>query len=159
MVHSSSPSIHSPSNHCCTVAHGVQCRPSLALFQELQRQLPMPTFLTSTDCCIVAGRVRPNPFIAHGLQESKSTLPLATFFASTDCCAVADGVRCRPSLALFQELKRQLPMLTFLTSTDGCIVADRVRPNLLIAHSLQERKHMLPLNTFFARRCALVAHK
>ena len=75
------------------VAGGAWRRPSLALFQELQSLLPMLTFLTSTDGCIIANRVRPNPLIEHSLQESKRMLPLATLFASTDCCTECDPIR------------------------------------------------------------------
>ena len=121
-----SSAIFFASTDCCVVADGVQCRPSLALFQELQRHLPMLTFLTSTDDRTSAGSVWLNPLIAHGLQESERMLPFATSLATTDCCVVANAALCRPSLALFQELQRHLPMLTFFTSTDGCIVADDI---------------------------------
>ena len=63
------------STYCCADADGARCRPSLALFQELQSQLSIPTFLTTTGGCTIAGRVRPNPLIAHGLQENKRMLP------------------------------------------------------------------------------------
>jgi len=63
-------------------------------------------FLTRTDGCTVADRVRPNARVTHGLQESKRMLPLTTFFGRTDCSVLADGVRYRPGLALLQELQR-----------------------------------------------------
>ena len=56
-----------------------------ALFQKLQCQLSTRAVCTSTDGCIVAGRVRPSSLIAHGLHECKSMLPLTKFFTSTDC--------------------------------------------------------------------------
>ena len=68
----------------------------------------------------------------------------------------------RKSLAIFGTSKdmanEELSITTFSTIQHCCMVAACVRPNLLIAHGLQESKRMLPLTTFFASTdCCAVA--
>ena len=54
----------------CVVGDGVWGRPCLALFQELQSQLPTLALRTSTDGCVVASCVRPYVLSTHGLQKN-----------------------------------------------------------------------------------------
>ena len=59
----------------------------------IRKVIPCPTRLQKfADGCTGAGRVRPNPLIAHGLQESQRMLPFTTFFTSANGCTVANDV-------------------------------------------------------------------
>ena len=86
----------------CAVADRVRCRPGFAVFQQLQCPLPTLALRTSTDGCVVAGRIGPYLLNPHGLQKRNRTLSLPPFFTHCHGCVVADGVWCSPGLAVFQ---------------------------------------------------------
>ena len=78
------------------MAHGLQ---------ESKRMLPLPTFLTSTDCCIVADGVRcPNLALFEELQRERP--PQLT---GADRSAVTDNVNLHLVFARFEYAQRLIP--------------------------------------------------
>ena len=94
----------------CIVTDGVQRHPYFAFFQQLQGLFPALALRTCTDGCIVAGRVRPNPIIAHDLQKSKRMLPFTSCFAGTDGSTVGDDIGAHLAPARCKYVQRLNPL-------------------------------------------------